>query len=148
VPQSAGRSPIQPSNPFAPRLQPHGRPPVTSSPRQLSCSIRSSAPSEYGSGGQVAHGTARADRGQDQVPAGLEHHQAEFIASAREGHRSYLLADEPDWKDRAGAASPRRSRGESYPLVVVPNAVKMNWAREVESLDLAAVGHGSSDSPW
>jgi SNF2 family DNA or RNA helicase len=90
---------------------------------------------EYGSGGTVASmelpSPTVADRA---VPAGLVlfDHQAEFVASAREGHRSYLLADEPGLGKTAQALLAAQV-SNSYPLlVVVPNVVKMNWAREVE----------------
>ncbi|HEY0260489.1 MAG TPA: DEAD/DEAH box helicase [Lacisediminihabitans sp.] len=90
---------------------------------------------EYGSGGNVASmelpEPTAADR---RVPDGLElfTHQAEFVASAREGHRSYLLADEPGLGKTAQALLAAQVTN-SYPLlVVVPNVVKMNWAREVE----------------
>ena len=107
---------------------------------------------EYGSGGQVASmdlpGPTTADL---RVPAGLElfHHQAEFIASAREGHRSYLLADEPGLGKTAQALLAAQV-SSSYPLlVVVPNVVKMNWAREVELWTpqrSATVIHGSGEN--
>jgi hypothetical protein len=107
---------------------------------------------EYGSGGTVAsmalpHPTA-ADR---KVPAGLQlfNHQAEFVASAREGHRSYLLADEPGLGKTAQALLAAQV-SNSYPLlVVVPNVVKMNWAREVQLWTpkrTSTVIHGSGES--
>ena len=67
-------------------------------------------------------------------PAGRElmPHQAKFLASVREGHRSYLLADEPGLGKTAQSVIAASVAG-AYPLlVVVPNVVKMNWAREVE----------------
>ncbi len=89
---------------------------------------------EYGAGGGVASmrlpEPTAADR---RVPAGLElfNHQAQFVASARQGHRSYLLADEPGLGKTAQALLAAQVSG-SYPLLVVtPNVVKMNWAREV-----------------
>jgi SNF2 family DNA or RNA helicase len=106
---------------------------------------------EYGSGGNVASmdlpEPAAADR---RVPGGLElfHHQAEFVASARNGHRTYLLADEPGLGKTAQALL-AASATNSYPLlVVVPNVVKMNWAREVERWTpnrSATVIHGSGE---
>ncbi|MCW4386728.1 DEAD/DEAH box helicase [Salinibacterium sp. SYSU T00001] len=90
---------------------------------------------EHGSGGNVASmelpEPSESDR---RVPGGLElfHHQAEFVASARAGHRTYLLADEPGLGKTAQALL-AASATQAYPLlVVVPNVVKMNWAREVE----------------
>ncbi|MCU1546020.1 MAG: helicase [Homoserinimonas sp.] len=106
---------------------------------------------EYGSGGNVASMAlpepSTADR---KVPLGSElfHHQAEFVASARNGHRSYLLADEPGLGKTAQALL-AASVTNSYPLlVVVPNVVKMNWAREVERWTpnkTATVIHGSGE---
>ena len=59
-------------------------------------------------------------------------HQARFIESVRAGHRSFLLADEPGLGKTAQSAI-AASVADAYPLlVVVPNVVKMNWAREVE----------------
>ena len=107
---------------------------------------------EYGSGGQVASmelpDPTFADR---RVPEGLVlfDHQAEFVASAREGHRTYLLADEPGLGKTAQALLAAEAT-HSYPLlVVVPNVVKMNWAREVELWTpnrTATVIHGSGES--
>lgn len=68
------------------------------------------------------------------APAGRElmDHQARFLASVREGHRSFLLADEPGLGKTAQSVI-AASVADAYPLlVVVPNVVKMNWAREVE----------------
>lgn len=67
-------------------------------------------------------------------PVGLElmPHQARFLASVRDGHRSFLLADEPGLGKTAQSVI-AASVADAYPLlVVVPNVVKMNWAREVE----------------
>jgi hypothetical protein len=90
---------------------------------------------EYGSGGTVASmelpEPSAADRA---VPQGLVlfNHPGVFVASAREGHRTYLLADEPGLGKTAQALLAAQV-SNSYPLlVVVPNVVKMNWAREVE----------------
>ncbi|WP_449277918.1 DEAD/DEAH box helicase [Leucobacter sp. GX24907] len=59
-------------------------------------------------------------------------HQARFLASVGEGHRSFLLADEPGLGKTAQSVI-AASVADAYPLlVVVPNVVKMNWAREVE----------------
>ncbi|WP_420813216.1 DEAD/DEAH box helicase [Leucobacter triazinivorans] len=68
------------------------------------------------------------------APAGRElmPHQARFLASVADGHRSFLLADEPGLGKTAQSVLAASVSG-SYPLlVVVPNVVKMNWAREVE----------------
>lgn len=67
-------------------------------------------------------------------PKGLEimPHQARFLESVREGHRSFLLADEPGLGKTAQSLI-AASVANAYPLLaVVPNVVKMNWAREVE----------------
>ncbi|MGF2948329.1 DEAD/DEAH box helicase [Microbacterium alcoholitolerans] len=59
-------------------------------------------------------------------------HQSRFVESVRAGHRSFLLADEPGLGKTAQSVL-AASVAEAYPLlVVVPNVVKMNWAREVE----------------
>lgn len=67
-------------------------------------------------------------------PKGLEVmvHQSRFLEAVRAGHRSFLLADEPGLGKTAQSLL-AASVAEAYPLlVVVPNVVKMNWAREVE----------------
>ncbi|AZZ51214.1 DEAD/DEAH box helicase [Rathayibacter festucae] len=90
---------------------------------------------EYGAGGRAASmelpEPPKIDRvtprGRDLMP-----HQARFIEGAREGHRSFLLADEPGLGKTAQSLLAASVTG-SYPLLaVVPNVVKMNWAREVE----------------
>jgi hypothetical protein len=66
-------------------------------------------------------------------PKGLEvmPHQSRFLEKVREGHRSFLLADEPGLGKTAESVL-AASVANAYPLlVVVPNVVKMNWAREV-----------------
>lgn len=89
---------------------------------------------EHGSGGNAASmalpepGAATALRG------GLElmPHQAELVESAREGHRTFLLADEPGLGKTAQSLL-AASAAKAFPLlVVVPNVVKVNWAREVQ----------------
>ena len=106
---------------------------------------------EYGSGGNVASMDLPEPTVIDRrVPDSLElfNHQAAFVASAREGHRSYLLADEPGLGKTAQALLAAQV-SNSYPLlVVVPNVVKMNWAREVELWTpnkVATVIHGSGE---
>ncbi|KAA1399481.1 DEAD/DEAH box helicase [Aeromicrobium ginsengisoli] len=69
-----------------------------------------------------------------KVPVGLElmRHQAEVIAAAEDGHRTFLLADEPGLGKTAQALLAAQA-ANAYPLlVVVPNVVKTNWAREAE----------------
>ncbi len=59
-------------------------------------------------------------------------HQSRFLESVREGHRTFLLADEPGLGKTAQSVLAASVAG-AYPLLaVVPNVVKMNWAREVE----------------
>ncbi|OOB89614.1 DEAD/DEAH box helicase [Rathayibacter sp. VKM Ac-2630] len=90
---------------------------------------------EYGAGGRAASMELPEPPTLDRVsPRGRElmEHQARFIESAREGHRSFLLADEPGLGKTAQSLLAASVTG-SYPLLaVVPNVVKMNWAREVE----------------
>jgi hypothetical protein len=68
-----------------------------------------------------------------RVPPGMElmAHQAQVVAAAAAGHRTFLLADEPGLGKTAQALLAAQA-AEAYPLlVVVPNVVKTNWAREV-----------------
>ncbi len=61
----------------------------------------------------------------------LMRHQARFVEEVKLGHRTFLLADEPGLGKTAQALL-AASASQSYPLlVVVPNVVKTNWAREV-----------------
>jgi len=67
-----------------------------------------------------------------QAPHGLElmRHQAQVVAAAAAGHRTFLLADEPGLGKTAQALLAAEA-ADAYPLlVVVPNVVKTNWARE------------------
>jgi hypothetical protein len=104
---------------------------------------------ETGAGGGSATMNLPAPRSLD-APHGLELmiHQARFIEGARAGHRSFLLADEPGLGKTAQALIAASVTG-SYPLlVVVPNVVKVNWAREVEKWTpqrSATVVHGDGD---
>jgi SNF2-related domain/Helicase conserved C-terminal domain len=66
------------------------------------------------------------------TPAGLElmPHQGQLVAAAAAGHRAFLLADEPGLGKTAEALLAAQA-ANAYPLlVVVPNVVKTNWARE------------------
>lgn len=66
------------------------------------------------------------------TPAGLElmPHQGQLVAAAADGHRTFLLADEPGLGKTAQALLAAEA-ANAYPLlVVVPNVVKTNWARE------------------
>ena len=57
-------------------------------------------------------------------------HQAQLVASAALGHRTYLLADEPGLGKTAQALLAAQA-AQAFPLlVVVPNVVKNNWAAE------------------
>jgi superfamily II DNA or RNA helicase len=57
-------------------------------------------------------------------------HQAQVIEKARDGHRTFLLADEPGLGKTAQALLAAKA-AEAYPLLaVVPNVVKTSWARE------------------
>jgi hypothetical protein len=57
-------------------------------------------------------------------------HQAQVVAAATEGHRRFLLADEPGLGKTAQALLAARS-AKAFPLLVVaPNVVKTSWARE------------------
>jgi len=84
------------------------------------------------------------------TPGALElmRHQASFVESAKAGHRSYLLADEPGLGKTAQALLAANVTG-AYPLlVVVPNVVKVNWSREVEKWTpkrTSTVVHGDGD---
>jgi hypothetical protein len=66
------------------------------------------------------------------APKGLElmPHQARLVAAVAAGHRTFLLADEPGLGKTAQALLAAEA-ANAYPLlVVVPNVVKTNWARE------------------
>jgi superfamily II DNA or RNA helicase len=75
-------------------------------------------------------------------------HQAALIASAAEGHRTFLLADEPGLGKTAQALLAAQA-ANAYPLLVVcPNVVKTNWAAETERWTprrRATVIHGDGD---
>lgn len=107
---------------------------------------------EVGSGGQAASMELPEAPKVDRLsPRGLElmKHQVRFIESAREGHRTFLLADEPGLGKTAQSVLAASVAG-AYPLLaVVPNVVKMNWAREVERWTpnrRATVIHGDGHS--
>ncbi|MGZ8689441.1 MAG: DEAD/DEAH box helicase [Aeromicrobium sp.] len=79
----------------------------------------------------------------------LMRHQAQLVAAAASGHRTFLLADEPGLGKTAQALLAAQSAG-AYPLlVVVPNVVKTNWAREANlwtSKHPATVIHGNGET--
>ncbi|GAB2725486.1 DEAD/DEAH box helicase [Nocardioides pakistanensis] len=86
-----------------------------------------------------------------RVPPGLElmPHQAQVVTAAAEGHRTFLLADEPGLGKTAQALLAAQA-ADAYPLlVVVPNVVKTNWAREAERWTPrhpATVVHGDGEN--
>lgn len=66
------------------------------------------------------------------LPPGLElmRHQEQVVAAAADGHRTFLLADEPGLGKTAQALLAAKAV-KAWPLLcVVPNVVKTNWARE------------------
>ncbi|MFK4760653.1 DEAD/DEAH box helicase [Microbacterium sp. ZW T5_45] len=124
------------ANPF---LAPDLTPRVTTTPRRRLDGWELMGPLykafETGAGGTSASMELPPAPEFDHVsPKGLEVmvHQSRFIEAVREGHRSFLLADEPGLGKTAQSVLAASVAG-AYPLlVVVPNVVKMNWAREVE----------------
>jgi hypothetical protein len=86
-----------------------------------------------------------------QAPGGrtLMPHQGQLVAAAAAGHRSFLLADEPGLGKTAQALLAAQA-ANAYPLlVVVPNVVKINWAREAAlwtPTRSATVIHGNGDT--
>ncbi|SEI92629.1 DEAD/DEAH box helicase [Demequina mangrovi] len=85
-----------------------------------------------------------------RVPLGraLMPHQAQLVAAAARGHRTFLLADEPGLGKTAQSLLAAEV-ADAYPLlVVVPNVVKANWAHEVDLWvphRRATVVHGDGD---
>ncbi len=75
-------------------------------------------------------------------------HQAQVVAAAARGHRTFLLADEPGLGKTAQALLAAQA-ADAFPLlVVVPNVVKANWAHEVSMwtpLRNATVIHGDGE---
>ena len=72
------------------------------------------------------------EAGSLKTPGELElmPHQAQVVASTAAGHRTFLLADEPGLGKTAQALLAAEA-AKAFPLlVVVPNVVKANWARE------------------
>ncbi|WP_222266410.1 DEAD/DEAH box helicase [Modestobacter marinus] len=76
-------------------------------------------------------------------------HQAQLVAAAAAGHRTFLLADEPGLGKTAQALLAAEA-ANAYPLlVVVPSVVKTNWAREAGLWTphrSATVVHGNGDT--
>ena len=87
---------------------------------------------EYGAGGGAAS-MELPEAKSLSTPGALDlmRHQARFVEEVKRGHRTFLLADEPGLGKTAQALL-AASTSNAYPLlVVVPNVVKTNWAREV-----------------
>jgi hypothetical protein len=76
-------------------------------------------------------------------------HQAQLVAAAAAGHRTFLLADEPGLGKTAQALLAAQA-ANAYPLlVVVPSVVKINWAREAglwTPKRSVTVVHGNGDT--
>jgi SNF2 domain-containing protein/helicase-like protein len=76
-------------------------------------------------------------------------HQAQLVAAAAAGHRTFLLADEPGLGKTAQALLAAEA-ANAYPLlVVVPSVVKINWAREADLWTpnrSTTVVHGNGDT--
>jgi hypothetical protein len=76
-------------------------------------------------------------------------HQAQLVAAAAAGHRTFLLADEPGLGKTAEALLAAEV-ANAYPLlVVVPSVVKTNWVREAGLWTpnrSATVVHGNGDT--
>ena len=94
---------------------------------------------------RVVRGRRRAsscmDAARADLPAGARRPGADAAPGASwsprppSGHRTFLLADEPGLGKTAQALLAAQA-ANAYPLlVVVPNVVKTNWAREAESVD-------------
>ncbi|WP_430868999.1 DEAD/DEAH box helicase [Demequina aurantiaca] len=75
-------------------------------------------------------------------------HQAQVVAAAASGHRTFLLADEPGLGKTAQALLAAQA-ADAFPLLVVaPNVVKTNWENEVRLWTpqrKSTVVHGDGD---
>ena len=95
------------------------------------------------------HGPARAVLAARAGGLELMPHQAQLVAAAAAGHRTFLLADEPGLGKTAQALLAAEA-ANAYPLlVVVPNVVKTNWAREAGRWTphrTATVIHGNGET--
>ncbi len=104
---------------------------------------------EYAGGGPAC--MALPEPSSVRTPGDLElmPHQARLVAAAADGHRTFLLADEPGLGKTAQALLAAQA-ANAYPLlVVVPNVVKTNWAREAGLWTPnrpATVIHGNGDT--
>ena len=86
-----------------------------------------------------------------RAPGGLElmPHQAQLVAAATAGHRTFLLADEPGLGKTAEALLAAQAANAFPLLAVVPNVVKTNWAHEASLWTPnrpATVIHGDGDT--
>ena len=85
------------------------------------------------------------------LPADLDlmDHQSRLLAAVADGHRAFLLADEPGLGKTAQALLAAQV-ANAYPLLaIVPNVVKTNWAREAEMWTpgrSVTVIHGDGDT--
>ena len=85
------------------------------------------------------------------TPLGQElmRHQGQVVAAAANGHRTFLLADEPGLGKTAQSLLAAEA-AEAFPLlVVVPSVVKVNWAREAARWipsRVVTVVHGDGDT--
>lgn len=90
---------------------------------------------EQGAGGSIASMELPPAPALDRwSPRGLElmPHQIRLLEAVRRGHRTFLLADEPGLGKTAQSVIAALA-ADAYPmLAVVPNVVKINWAREAE----------------
>jgi SNF2 domain-containing protein/helicase-like protein len=68
------------------------------------------------------------------LPPGVDlmAHQAKLLAAAADGHRTFLLADEPGLGKTAQALLAAQVANAFPLLAIVPNVVKTNWAREAQ----------------
>jgi len=103
------------------------------------------------SGGGATTGMPLPEPGSLRAPHGLElmPHQAQVVAAAAEGHRTFLLADEPGLGKTAEALLAAQAANAFPLLAVVPNVVKTNWAREAGLWTpnrSATVIHGDGDT--
>jgi SNF2 family DNA or RNA helicase len=86
---------------------------------------------EYVGGGATACMSLPAPDAARTPGVALMPHQKQLVAAAAQGHRTFLLADEPGLGKTAQALMAAQA-ADAYPLLcVVPNVVKANWAREV-----------------
>ncbi|MEO6789841.1 MAG: DEAD/DEAH box helicase [Ornithinibacter sp.] len=79
----------------------------------------------------------------------LMRHQAQVVAAAEAGHRTFLLADEPGLGKTAQSLLAAEAAHAFPLLVVVPNVVKANWAHETRLWTprrTATVIHGDGDT--